>query len=93
MLYWTRPRFITLQYFTFNFVHPDPTKRNGIQLGGKRAEGDILDQFKMPFSAKYKDTWKVASNELTWLLRSINLVFKARVSKDGSVKISYKFED
>lgn len=79
--------------FAFDFVHPDPNKRNGIQLGGKRAKGDMLDQFKNPFSTKYRDTWKVAANELTWLLRSINLISKVRVYKTGKVQISHKFED
>lgn len=79
--------------FDFDFVHPDPSKRNGIQLGGKRAKGDMLDQFKNPFSPKYRDTWKVAANELTWLLRSINLFSKVRVFKNGKVQISHKFED
>lgn len=65
----------------------------GIQLGGKRAKGDMLDQFKNPFSAKYRDTWKVAANELTWLLRSITLTSIAHVDKNGNVKIFHKFKD
>lgn len=65
----------------------------GIQLGGKRTEGDMLEQFKNPFSTKYKDTWKVAANELTWLLRSIGVKSKIIVNKNGNVTISHKFKD
>lgn len=64
-----------------------------IQLGGKRAKGEMLDQFKNPFSAKYRDTWKVAANELTWLLRSIGVITIVSVGKNGSVRIQHKFED
>lgn len=79
--------------FNFLFVHPDPKKGNGIQFGGKRAEGNMLEQFKNPFSSKYKDTWKVAANELSWLLRSISLKSVVYVKKDGSVLIQHEFED
>ena len=64
-----------------------------IQLGGKRAKGDMLDQFKNPFSAKYRDTWKVAANELTWLLRSIGVKSKISVYKNGNVIINHNFKD
>lgn len=66
---------------------------DGIQLGGKRAKGDMLDQFKNPFSAKYRDTWKVAANELTWLLRSIQVESKVKVSKIGHTTINHIFND
>ncbi|WP_370900688.1 hypothetical protein [Chryseobacterium gossypii] len=64
-----------------------------IQLGGKRANGAMWDQFKNPFSAKYRDTWKVAANELTWLLRSIGVKSKVIVNPNGSVAITHKFSD
>lgn len=64
-----------------------------IQLGGERAKGAMWDQFKAPFSPKYKDTWKVAANELTWLLRSIGVKSKIIVNKNGSVTINHKFRD
>ncbi|WP_250252802.1 hypothetical protein [Chryseobacterium sp. Marseille-Q3244] len=80
--------------FTFDFVHPDPKKRNGIQLGGKRSnEKSMWEQFKNPFSTKYLDTWKVAVNELAWLLRSINLSSVVEVKKNGTVYIYHKFND
>ncbi|OBW39539.1 hypothetical protein AB670_04121 [Chryseobacterium sp. MOF25P] len=65
----------------------------GIQLGGKRAKGDMLDQFKNPFSTKYRDTWKVAANELTWLLRSIAVSSQINVDKEGNAIINHLFED
>lgn len=64
-----------------------------IQLGGKRAKGGMWDQFKNPFSKKYRDTWKVAANELTWLLRSIGVKSKVVVNKNGNVIINHKFKD
>lgn len=67
--------------------------KKGIQLGGERAKGAMWDQFKAPFSPKYKDTWKVAANELTWLLRSIGVKSKIIVNKNGSVTINHKFRD
>lgn len=65
----------------------------GIQLGGKRAKGDMFSQFKNPFSKKYRDTWKVAGNELTWLLRSIGVNSEVIVYKDGSTVINHSFSD
>lgn len=67
--------------------------KKSLQLGGKRGEGDMWKQFKNPFNTKYKDTWKVASNELTWLLRSITLSSSATVDKNGSINISHRFID
>lgn len=32
------------------------TDRKGIQLGGERSQGSMWEQFKTPFSSKYKDT-------------------------------------
>ncbi|MDR2237203.1 MAG: hypothetical protein LBE92_13865 [Chryseobacterium sp.] len=80
--------------FNFIFVHPDPKKGNGLQLGGKRSdEKGMWEQFKNPFSTKYLNTWKVAINELAWLLRSISLKSTVFVKKNGSVEIKHNFED
>lgn len=67
--------------------------KKGIQLGGKRAKGSMWEQFTTPFSSKYKDTWKVAANELTWLLRSIGVRSKVRVNKNGTTIINHSFSD
>ena len=53
----------------------------------------MWEQFKTPFSSKYKDTWKVAANELTWLLRSIGVTSNFTVNQNGSAVITHKFED
>jgi len=84
--------FHDLRYLKETFEIIDLPLR-AIQLGGKRAKGDMLDQFKNPFSTKYRDTWKVAANELTWLLRSIGIITLVSVDKNGDVKIQHKFED
>lgn len=67
--------------------------KKGLQLGGKRTEGEMLNQFKNFFSTKYLDTWKVAANELTWLLRSIGVTSIANVDKNGNITITHQFED
>lgn len=67
--------------------------KKGLQFGGKRAKGAMWEQFKAPFSSKYKDTWKVAANELTWLIRSASVSSRAEVAKNGSVIIYHTFED
>lgn len=79
--------------FNFVFIHPNPKKGNGIQLGGERAKGEMWTQFQNFWDPKYKDTWKVAVNELGWLLRSISLKSTVFVKKDGTITIKYSFED
>lgn len=74
----------------YNFTSND---KGYIQLGGKRAEGEMLEQFKQFYLPKNFDTWKVAVNELTWLLRSITVISTAHVDKNGNVTISHQFED
>ena len=96
------PAFIAYEKEIAQLIHNDRNylKKNfdfedgkGIQLGGKRAEGAMLQQFKNPFSSKYKDTWKVAANELTWLLRSIGVKSKITVYVNGNIVINHKFQD
>lgn len=79
------------QYLSNNFEF---NYRKGIQLGGKRStEKSMWEQFKNPFNSKNLKTWKVAINELSWLLRSIGLQSSIYVKKDGTVTIKHKFED
>ena len=70
-----------------------PLYKGVIQFGGRRAKGAMWKQFVMPLSPKYKDTWKVAANELTWLIRGVGVESKASVKKDGSAKLEHKFND
>lgn len=79
-----------IKLFNKNFNLID--KKN-IQFGGKRAEGDMWKQFVMPLHPKYFDTWKVALNELTWLVRSVSIETVVKVKKDGSVIMYHSFED
>ena len=65
----------------------------GKQLGGKRAPGSMSDQFKDPLNPKYRDTWAVAFDELTWLVRSVSITYDVSVGKDGAIDISYSFSD
>lgn len=67
--------------------------KKGLQFGGKRANGSMWEQFKNPFNSKYKNTWKVAANELTWLIRSASVSSRAEISKSGNVVIYHTFED
>ena len=42
---------------------------------------------------EYSPTWQVAFNELTWLLRSITVHYRAEADVTGKIKISYNFSD
>ena len=66
---------------------------NLIQFGGKRAPESMSEQFKDPFNPKYKDTWEVATNELTWLVRSATIKTIIIVTKDGNVFMNHSFKD
>ena len=62
-----------------------------VQLGGDRAPGNMLDQLLDPFNPKYRDTWSVAFNELTWLVRSVLVKYDASVTKNYKKYQSYRF--
>ena len=64
-----------------------------VQFGGKRASEDMFEQIKDPFNPKYKDTWRVAANELTWLVRSTIIKSIISVNKSGYMTIEHKFSD
>lgn len=70
------------------------------QLGGERnTEVSMKQQFKdlvNPFrdSRKlYPKTWEVATNELTWVLRTVDIKPSICVYSDGSIKIEYRLTD
>ena len=79
------PRF-GKEEFQVNYSSP-------IQFGGKRAPESMSEQFKDPFNPKYKDTWEVAANELTWLVRSVTVKTAINVAKNGDVLMNHSFTD
>jgi hypothetical protein len=72
----------------FTFTH-----KGGIELGGKRAEGDMFDQLKDPLNEKYQDTWKVAGNELTWMLRHASMETQVSVDAQGNISMKHHISD
>lgn len=75
---------------SFKYVYDG---EKGLQFGGKRGQGKLWEQFKNPFTTKYKDTWKVAANELTQFIRSASVSSRAEIFKEGNVVIFHTFED
>lgn len=68
-------------------------KRTPIQLGGQRAPGSMSDQLFGFWREEYQDTWRVAGNELTWLLRSVHIDSKAQIDKSGNIIITHQLND
>lgn len=73
---------------------------NDVRLGGVRnmdvpMKDQLFDSLANPSTslARYEDTWNVAGNELSWLLRGVDINSRAIVDKDGSFTIIYHFED
>jgi hypothetical protein len=46
-----------------------------------------------PWTNRYQDTWNVAGNELTWLIRHGDVVANAYVHKNGTFTINYQLTD
>lgn len=65
----------------------------GVELGGQRAPGSMSDQFRDPLNPAYRDTWNVAGNEMTWLLRHASVDTVANVAADGSITLNYTLSD
>lgn len=60
---------------------------------GKRAKGDMYEQLKDPFNPKYADTWKVASNELIWLVRHAGVESTVIVDRNGNITVNHILTD
>jgi hypothetical protein len=72
------------------------TKTFPLELGGKSGDMDKRDQFFHLYDVRNPDirqTWGVAGNEQTWLLRHCQLSGTAHVSADGSITIDYTVKD
>ena len=67
--------------------------QRSVQFGGDRASDDMWEQLKDPLNPAYADTWKVAMNELTWLLRSTTVKSTVNVGANGEITISHSFSD
>lgn len=64
--------------------------RDVIEFGGVRGS---WGSFVNPFGEKFSQSWKVVVNQLTWLIRHVNVESTAYVKKDGSVRMRHQFED
>jgi hypothetical protein len=67
-----------------------------VELGGQRGAGSMKEQFMHIYDlsdANVRQTWQVAANELTWLLRHARLDGTAHVAQDGSITIDYNIHD
>ncbi len=76
----------------------EPIFRNGVegeQLGGQRAQVEMWKQALevWKWADEYSATWDVAFDELTWLLRTINVNYNAKSDVDGNIIIAYSFSD
>ncbi len=69
------------------------TSSEVIGFGGERAPGEMWDQLKDPLNPKYRATWEVAGNELTWLVRNTNVTSTVNVAADGTMTLSHSFSD
>ncbi len=68
-------------------------KTRSIEFGGKRAPQDMMSQMKDPFNSKYRATWMVAVDELTWLIRHAPVRFEVNVDQRGNIKINHILND
>lgn len=64
-----------------------------VEYGGQRAPGDMSDQLLGFWKFEYRDTWAVARNELTWLIRHATVAGWVQVAASGSIKIQHNLYD
>ena len=67
-----------------------------VEFGGKRGAGNMKDQLLHAWDITDPDiraTWKVAGNDLSWLLRHAKVDGTAHVDQGGNVKIDYQVTD
>ena len=67
--------------------------KTGVEYGGKRAPGDMTEQLLGFWKSQYRATWKVAGNELTWLLRHARVSGWVSVDKLGTITIQHSLYD
>ena len=82
----------------FDFDLTTEPEFRGLELGGKRHSDPMWKQALwqvVPIYGqwKYRKTWKVALNELTWALRHVTIKPTAHVSADGGIMLSFRMSD
>ena len=69
------------------------TAEDGITFGGQRDGAPMEEQIMNPFDSAYSETWDVAANELTWMVRAADVNATAFVGTDGNITINYALDD
>jgi RHS repeat-associated protein len=65
----------------------------GVEYGGQRAPGNMNDQLLGFWKSEYRDTWEVAGNELTWLIRHASVSGWVQVNASGGITIQHNLYD
>jgi RHS repeat-associated protein len=65
----------------------------GVEYGGKRAPGNMTDQLLGFWKSEYRATWGVAANEITWLVRHVNVSGWVQVNAAGGITIQHNLSD
>jgi len=98
------PEIIQLQNSIIDTIKKNPNYKKryipikdekSVQLGGKRAQAEMWKQALgiWRWADEYSATWRVAFDELTWLLRSIRITYNGEANKNGVITINYHFLD
>ena len=61
--------------------------------GVRQTVTDIFDPTKNPLHLNYIDTWRVGSNELTWMTRHAFVSARVEVTAQGRIQIAYTLTD
>ena len=83
------PAMIKFEQEVINKAKSDPNytgEKQPLEFGGKRGSLNPLDKSSI-------DTWKVAGNELTWLVRHASVEATVTRNADGVMNISYQLTD
>jgi RHS repeat-associated protein len=60
-----------------------------LTFGGKRAPGNMITQATHFWDPKYRDTWRVAGNPLTWILRHAHIESTSEVDLDHHTIVTH----
>lgn len=73
---------------TFVWAHTEH-----VVFGGERDPAPMLLQLLDSHNPEYEETWRVAKNELTWMLREATVSASVNVTSEGKVTIMYEVYD